>query len=351
MNDQQNTADTEAALREQFEALQPVFERERTVVDEWLENLVDPELGSAGKALRKTFLSTGAAEFVNPRLTFELGMYYAMHFPNQPETSAAYGGLGFNRKLLGDRGQLFSTRNHEIIHALQWFVIAAIHTRHPESPIILCPRDYVTLYECMELDACIKQAWFDALAVNQHPEIEKTLNGFPLPPREFKNLRTRTGNLQETMKIAAKDLARSSNDPYSKSRANPTPERALLNYAEILKNLNGRRPIVVRLGPEDIASLGQSFGPNIFADGLPVQPHISDALCGLLLNGYNAALGIKNEDKLPTFSDTLRKKFNITAADFLDLAKKEKLQTLRPIPSRWEKMAKLFIPSTTRLSS
>lgn len=306
------------SLREQWvghkKAREQLLSQAVDIVDHWISGISDPELGPIGDVFQKAVAQTDCRH--------EISIHHASR---ASYISFSYSkGDGFaNHIIYGpsaeeDLSLLFSSKVHEATHALQKMRSAALHASpfNPNTQIVICPRDWITLEERCEEDAYVKQALFNALLAKQLPEVRRLTDSDPLSVKTFERIRLDAPTVQEAIiKAASMALDKSFywDNPKSEYRfRHHYHDFALQNYEAGMKlrSSNGESDLIlVRLEPEDIMAIGDSCGPNSFGQaellpGFAHPPKLNDKT-QKKLDEIRTSLDLKDEDTLPTLGEIL----------------------------------------------
>jgi|GEM_PF-5998261 len=161
------------------------------------------------------------------------------------------------------------SRAHEGDHAMAYDA-AIIHTspfNSKASYCVMCPETFLKLVDLTERNAYVKQAWLASLLSEKHPEFLTFTQNDPITAQEFLDKRAEMGgDLEETMVV----LARTALSKWKRNAgtyANHYHLGALAAYGARLKYLReqGVQPFFVKMDMQDLADVGNTFGPNIFA--------------------------------------------------------------------------------------
>lgn len=298
---------------------------------EWIGNLTDPELGDIGRQFLELAEKSGCKQKIDIFFTSCLADYCSFSYNPRGFVNEITYGPGAEESL----ARLFSAKVHETTHALQKMNSAALHASpfNPETKIIICPRDWVSLEERCEQDSYTKQAYFNSLLAQFLPEVRDTTRGDALSVEDFEKIRAAAPNICEALIEAARQaLAKSfySDNPGSEYRfKNSIQDQALKNYEAGIKK---RRDCgesgwkFVRLEPEDIAAIGASCGPNIFGQNgfLPefLNKPVMLPKAQTKLAEIDKSCGITDADALPTLTEAL-KETGMTREQFIAQAYKK----------------------------
>jgi hypothetical protein len=293
---------------------------------EWIAHIEDPELKDIGRQFLDLATQSGCKQTIDIFFSNGLADYSSFSYrPPRGFVNEITYGPGAEESI----AKLFSAMVHETTHALQKMKSAALHASpfNPDTRIIICPRDWVTLEERCEQDAYTKQAFFNSMLAAFLPEVLETTKGDALSAKEFEAIRAAAPNAGEALIEAARQaLAKSFywDNPDAEYRfKNNIHDQALKNYAAGIdkrKSCNETGHIYVRLEPEDIAAIGASCGPNVFgANG--VLPEFLDKPALLpksqkKLDEINKECGITDADQLPTLTQALQK-LGLTREQFI----------------------------------
>lgn len=162
------------------------------------------------------------------------------------------------------------SRVHEGDHAMAYANAAIIHTspfNTNASYCVMCPETFLTLVDLTERNAYVKQAWLASLAVKQDPDFYSQTEDDPITAREFELMRERNGGDLDATLLTATQGALSKWKKDCGSYANHYHAGALEAYEARLKYLHekGIQPFFVKMDMTDLADVGNTYGPNIFA--------------------------------------------------------------------------------------
>lgn len=162
------------------------------------------------------------------------------------------------------------SRVHEGDHAMAYANAAIIHTspfNTNASYCVMCPETFLTLIDLTERNAYAKQGWLASLAAEKEPEFYVQTEDDAVTAQEFKDMRAKHGG---DLEAALLEAARESLKKWKAGAgtyANHYHLLALESYEARLRYLRkaGIQPFFVKMDPQDLADIGQTFGPNIFA--------------------------------------------------------------------------------------
>lgn len=281
---------------------------------EWIGRIEDPELGDIGKQFLDLADKSGCKQTIDIFFTNCLADYCSFSYNPRGFVNEITYGPGAEESI----AKLFSAMVHETTHALQKMNSAALHASpfNPDTKIIICPRDWVTLEERCEQDAYTKQAYFNTMLAEFLPEIKDKTKGDGLSVATFEAIRGNAPNAGAALIEAARHALTKSfywDNPNAEYRfKNNIQDQALKNFAAGItkrKSCNETGHIFVRLEPEDIAAIGASCGPNVFGSGFVLQEFLDKPV--LLpksqkkLDELNKECGITDTDQLPTLTQAL----------------------------------------------
>lgn len=331
----------EALFRENWKSIAASSESraalaaELKVLDAWLERAMDPEQGTVGAQLHAAFRATGCREHIRAdRSPGELGLasYASFSTDKRAQKTTMENAIHYTPDAFTSRACLFSTRVHEMIHAIQFRKAPALHAHigNFNTPVILCPRDQALLTKYMEQDAYAKQAWMASLMVHEIPEDDPVRASAPL--ELFAWLRGRAGNvtaaisaISEVVMSMANFFTVSGGYGPDWSLAQTYCHKKLLRYEELISSrmddIRAGTVTLARLDTRDIWEVGNSFGPNIFGaepppSGILMPPDLHPDTVSLLAR-LNGRLGITDENALPAFTDALRAR-GMSGQDLID---------------------------------
>jgi|GEM_PF-4406853 len=273
-----------------------------------LGNMIDPAHGPIGQQFIDAVDACSFTEMTAPELQkcdnvyipfmWCKGFYNVISYKEAPQATEAF----------------FHSRVHEILHGLAWNKVPVLHASlfNKHSPVILCPRDWVAMFEMTEADVGAKTAWLVSLMAKDKPALERAAQALPVNVEEFSMIRAQTATLDDALAWSAsagmaKIWGTDERDGTDMTFAAYYQSWALKCYENILalyEEDGVRPPIAVRMGRHDAADVGRSFGPNPFRpDTYTVSP--IKALDEERIQALNARLGIKDENQLPMFGDAL----------------------------------------------
>jgi hypothetical protein len=214
------------------------------------------------------------------------------------------------------------------------------------TPVIVCPRDWLILHQLAEQDAFTKESWLTSLMSKQDPAMAEASEKKPVSPRRFEEIRSRHTCLRDTFREVADICMSRYFNTYENGEDGTFADyyhRYTLGHYEM--NINLRQsgelgpqiPKLARLEDEDIRAVGRSFGLNIFEnvsmqqlrDSIRLSPENEEYLQCL-----NEKLGITDESALKTLRQCLAEE-NISPQRFLELSKNNNLLPWNTFP-RWE---------------
>ena len=244
----------------------------------------------------------------------------------KPENRIVYG-----HDSLQSLASLFFARSHEGVHAMQQTRSAAINMvgSADQGGLILCPRDFIRAVDLQEYDAYAKQGLLIA------GWAEHSKEGLPseimLRARSVWDKISRAGHLDGGLRAYADSVMDKTDGEgfLFKKTIRDGYHRDSLMQMKAMRDLGVMEPparlTFCRLGPEDILAIGENFGPNLFGRQGQIHPRFAKpprlpAMLSLRIHFLNAALGIKDEEGLPSVSEALRGK-GLSPADFLARAR------------------------------
>lgn len=297
-------------------AREAFLENAITTAREWIGKIDDPELKDIGRQFLDLATQSGVKQKIDIFFTSCLADYCSFSYrPPRGFVNEITYGPGAEESI----AKLFSAMVHETTHALQKMKSAALHASpfNPDTKIIICPRDWVTLEERCEQDAYTKQAFFNCMLAAFLPEILDSTKGDAVSAKEFEMIRAGAVDAHQALIEAARQSLGKSfywDNPNAEYRfKNNIQDQALKNYGAGIakrKSCNEAGHIYVRLEPEDIAAIGASCGPNVFGkDG--VLPEFLEKPLLLeksqkKLDELNRECGITDADQLPTLTQALQ---------------------------------------------
>lgn len=225
---------------------------------------------------------------------------------------------------------------HEVVHADSWDRVPEFHATpyNKNTPIILCPEDHALALAIAERIAYSNMGWFLSLAQKDYPELADIVT--PVDGDRFSTIRAEEGNLGRALARAA-DEAMGQIWGLDKKRDNAqmTMEQyyhwsALEGYETQTDKRARRRdlPLVVRLEPHNILSLGRSFGPNIVEMGQDFAPlrALDQEWVAEIYENLGKLAGVPSRANLPTFDEGLAR-CGYTPASYLEMSKTAGLQS------------------------
>ena len=303
------------------------------VVARWLGTLQDPQFADVGQHFQARCAQGGFQVALDPDLTCTASY---CSFSLRKDQSGFVNTITYGQLAAKNPVRLFNAAIHEPLHGLQKQNAAALHASPFNAvngnTIIICPRDWLLLEERCEQDAYAKQAWMNALLARHVQKAWDSGKNGPLSAREFQSCRDVCGDdLVAGLRLAAAKALHKSywynneNSPYR--FANYVQDCALRNYRAAMKLRLGDGEtgfVFVRVRPEHVHALGQSFGPNVFGDN-PKDPSLlqqtamsdsaaeSDEAMGTSYGLSTAALfdqlqqdlGIRDDSALPYLDEAL----------------------------------------------
>jgi hypothetical protein len=245
------------------------------LVHRWLAGLQDPQFTDIGHHFQQRLALAGFKTEVDPELR-STAAYCS--FSLRQSDPGFINTIAFGRYAAEKPEVLFNAVIHESIHGLQKQEAAALHASPfndiNDNRIIICPRDWVLLEERCEQDAYAKQSWFNTLLAQQVPESWDSAKNGALSAKDFQSSRDQCGgDLVAGLRLAAQKALHKSfwsdNDTSVYRFVHFIQNNALKNYRAAM-NIRAERGqtgfIFVRLRPEHVYAVGQSFGPNVFGD-------------------------------------------------------------------------------------
>lgn len=274
--------------------------------EDMLSGLRDPCLGDVGLS----FLCDVAASSVREREAGEDQICNNVYIPFVWDegfvNEISYKSHRFSREAF------FVSRCHELTHALAWDNAPVLHASvfNRQTPVILCPRDWVRVFEMTEADVAAKTAWLATLAARIDPSFHNATAFSPVTTGEYE-----AAFAGDTASAIATVANTSMRKFWGLDNRDGKPLDfgafyhwlALRDYENMIGfyERNGIRPIVARMEPWHREDLGRSFGPNPFAGGrydpLPIKDLEEQRIAAL-----NARLGIMCEDNLPYLETALQ---------------------------------------------
>lgn len=321
--DFRSKAEVDKARKE--DAANTVLKDHLKKVADWMEKLVDPELGPVGAAFNKAFAATACKEEARADIPHNPVAAYNTFcsYPNDGKPSFT-NIVSYSTEVADDGGYLFTSRTHEFVHVMQYNKTPALHAdpyNTTGTNIVLSPLDYMRRKVLIEQDAHAKDTWLSSLAAKDHPEVYEAKKRAVLPIDRFEAIRKKCVTMDETIREAAKSAAGtvaawvSRNDPMISAEENWN-NIALNEYIGLIRKRLDRaeKLTFIRLGEEDIYTIGESFGPNPFGKDGKVHPEflkppvLSEAN-RKALEDLNKELSISAGKPLPTLREALLVEF------------------------------------------
>ncbi len=316
-----------AALEERGPAL---LQEYLAATDDWFAGLRDRSYGPVGKEFIRRFDASGCVDGTFEANDDAKGMagFKPFSLLINRETGTFFSNrIIYHADSLTGPEQFFLSRLHECIHAIQAARVPVSHANilNKATNIVLCPRDQIVLIERMEQDAYAKAAWLGSLACRDQPGIRHASRENIDSVAAFESIRKKSHDLQQALSLMAKRVMNSRiENPYARNltAGEYYRDHALDTYALMLDNPQyiGGPLVAVRLAPEDIWAVGNSFGPNTFGkDSVHpdfLKPPRLTERQQRMLAALNDRLDIENEDKLPTLRRALRAQ-GLTIAEFM----------------------------------
>ncbi len=258
-------------------------------------------MGEGGRDLVRTFRAIGTPEFYDPGYD-EVGAFHGFSLSGFLNKSV------FGPRALRGEREFLSIRTHEIIHAIQHFVLAATHADpvNGRSSIALCPRDMVKLEELKERSAYAGQYLFETLYDGLVAGREVTFTLSDWTPEEEQGMEEVKANMRASVASMMDEDDRKVKRIYNGDILDRY-EKAIAARRDELERGEMR---FVRLEDEDIAAAGDGFVLNIFTDaeGNVLREFLRDVELTpaqeARVRKLNEILGI-DENALPTFGQAL----------------------------------------------
>lgn len=319
-----------------------------------LSQLDDPEWGPIGRALLDAAADCHVQERIRPCV------YQSDYDDTKEPYTPTFSSFGFDKDEYGFANvinndpvnttfaRLFRGKVHEIVHAAAMGKSPALHASpwNPATNVILCPRDFVRVMLLSERDAYAKEAWLCHLAQRFCPDLELTADNAPVTPRWFTDMREMGAalpNLLQKAALRSLDIRHKSELGIITTYTDHYINWALKTYKQALDirdKLKLPFPICARLDDDDLISVGNSYGPNIFEDknGQLIEaygciPNFSKEQ-QVLLNELNARLGIDfSEERLRTLETCLASN-GVSKAEYLQNSLNQGVRRIvdRPAP-------------------
>ena len=342
------------------------------LVRSWISGLADTDLPTLGADFHNRFAQ---AHFkVQLKKDLECIASYCS-FRLNGDNPGFVNSISFGKYAAQKPYKLFNAYMHEALHGLQKRACAALqaspfnpqhltirardtHSEYAEDvTVIICPEDWLVLQEKCEQDAYAKQAWLNALLAVQQPDCLTASDTGALAAHVFLECRAQAnGDLAEGLRRAAALTSKTkffvdkngnpSNSPYS--FAHNWHDIALRDYRDAIRARRDVGPtniVFVRVSPEDVHAIGNSFGPNPFG----INPNDLALICRTpslskaenaksfpesgeqALKSLNEELGIRDYKKLPTLRDFLTR-HNITVEQFTAHATRQPVVMRSSVP-------------------
>ena len=239
----------------------------------WLAGLQDPQYPDVGLDFLNRFDTAGFKTEADPQLKSSAAY---TSFSLRQDSPGFLNEITFGQRAASEPFILFNALVHEVVHGFQKAAAPALHASPYNNVngnrIIVCPSDWLLLEERCEQDAYAKQGWLNALLAAQHPEAMESGRYSAVSAPDFLSHRGRSGGnlfsgLRESARNALGKSAYSDNENSLYRFAHSVQNQALNNYraAMITRIERGETGFIfVRLRPEHIHAVGESFGPNVF---------------------------------------------------------------------------------------
>lgn len=302
--------------------------------DQLLARLSDPESPSLGQAFLTSLKATGCIEQApstdQPQSS---PASYRSFDPNLEDSfinQITYLTEGRN---LAD---FVNSRVHEAFHAMAWRNSAVLHASpfNRKTVIVPCPEDFARIAELVEADAYAKQGWLASRLAGTLPEIRNATKRDPIPAARFEEIRGAASDLPGALQAAARE---SGGRWFSSSVAcfnDHYHGYAVDCMARQLEFFVNEKPVFCKLSEQDFASLGDSFGPNLFQGTGYLQNLASFSEANRVkIDSLNARWGITDREKLPSFAD-VRQAFGYSSdRKFIDMSSTPIVQTPLAVPA------------------
>jgi hypothetical protein len=284
--------------------------------DRWFK-----KLGCLGNDFIKVTNQLGLSQEINTAIP-SAARYEYYSYPNGFLNKVKYG-----QKAFDSPASVFYMKTHEIIHALQAHKTPAVHFTpyNPHTNYIICPKDMIVINELAEHDAYAKHSWICSQLEEKQEELEFSLIKSPVRLSDFtetyrENLEydedtALNRSLQQAGFFAMNHVFASKNGgtkTLKEEEHNFTIDGYYSVCAYRQKMEPKKLPRIIRLDKEDIAAIGNSFGPNFFLDKngelLETYSHFPNFDSELNEQKYfrlNEMLGFSDESELPTLTEAL----------------------------------------------
>lgn len=345
------------------------MEHNLALVRGWISGLADVGMPSLGPDFHNRFAQANFKVTLDK--TLECTASYSS-FRLNGDKPGFINSISFGKYAAQKPYKLFNAYLHEALHGLQKRACTALQAspfnpgvltlgaNGPDSEdvtIIICPEDWLILQEKCEQDAYAKQAWLNGLLAKKEPDSFTASDTGALAARVFEKCRAdANGDLAEGLRRAAaltsqtkffvdKD-GKPGTSPYT--FAHNWHDIALRDYRGAIRARRDAGPtnmVFVRVSPEDVHAIGDSFGPNPFGSN-PHDPALISRTASLskaenaksfpesgtqALKTLNEECGIRDYAKLPTLREFLAR-HNITIEQFAAHATRQPVVTRPAAP-------------------
>ncbi len=313
------------------------LEAKLTYTRKLIASLHDPETGFSGADLLARVDATGVEHVAADKEQNCLTCYVPFH---RKKTPSFRNQISYQLEAPSDQDDgTFCERSpqriagawiHEVMHAQSWSLAPELHASgyNANTPVVLCPEDYVAMMCITERVAFAYSGWMMSLAQRQDPSFGEFVT--PVNGDMFDYLRSRNTGIHQTL-VDAGELsmrtfwARDKRDGHPLTMEQYYQWLALSNYEFITKACleDERLPLVVRLEPHNFVSIAQSFGPNILSGGnftVPPLRALDQAWLDDIYSLLHKGASVPRREHLPTFDSALMS-FGHTPEGFLAMSK------------------------------
>ena len=280
--------------------------RQQAERDQWLARAIRElddwydRLGPIGKKFKSEFAATQCCEHI------DLDTNSRAALNTHHKTKGFLNTISYNRSILDDAGELFSSRTHEAVHAIQFSRSAAAHAApyNGRVKIMLSPRDAILFQELKERDAYSKQ-WL--------------LNTLLDPPAQPRSKAALEEALQNHARAVLEDTRRFDGVTFLESYR----DMVIDEYQGMMASRHQEEAdlVYVSLDCDDIIEIGKSLGLHSFgrnpdeAATWMVSSPLTAAQETRLAAIYTD-LGLDNKTALPTLTEALAAR-GLTKAAFV----------------------------------
>ncbi len=302
-------------------ALQKIFQesweafnaRQQAERDQWLMRAIGEldewyaKLGPVGQKFKSDFAATKCGEHI------DLDIRARAALNTHHMTRGFLNTISYNRDVLDDARDLFSSRTHEGVHAIQYSQSAAAQATpyNCRVKIMLCPRDAILLQELKERDALSKQWLFDAM-LDDH---------LALPDGSYQP--QSLAMLEAALQNHARTILEKTNNFEGKTFLESYRDMTIRDYEGMMASRHQKEGdiIYVRLDPDDVIEIGHnlglhSFGRNAAEAAEWMQSSPLTAVQEATLSAIHADLGLQSTAALPTLAEALQAR-GLTKAGFV----------------------------------